>query len=292
MGTSNQTADFANSSGSQVQLVTKRGTNEWHGSLYEYYFAGNVGAANSWKNTHTPDVKSGLPYTPLPKSHYNRFGATAGCPIQPSFLGGKWYIFSNYEGYRYPNNTMFEKAVPTALMRAGVIQVQDKSGKYVAYNLNPYPVTVGGVTYRPATCGPNNTPCDPRAVGINPIVKQLWEKYMPLPNDPQYGDTYNTPGYRAPISLPAHSNTFVARIDHDFGPRWHFMSAYRYYKYNAYGTGQVDIGGLPPDCTFGKPCSVYTTPIQPWSMVFGLTTTVTNHLTNDVRFSYVRNLWA
>jgi hypothetical protein len=292
MGTSNQTADFANSAGSQVQLVTKRGTNEWHGSLYEYYFASNVGAANSWKNNHTPDVKSGLPYTPLPKSHYNRFGATGGGPFLPDFLGGRWYIFANYEGYRYPNNTMFEKAVPTALMRAGVIQVQDKSGKYVAYNLNPYPVTVGGVTYPPATCGPNNTPCDPRGIGINPVVKELWEKYMPLPNDPQYGDTYNTQGYRAPISLPARSNTFVARIDHDFSPKWHFMSSYRYYKYNAYDTGQVDIGGLLPGCTFGKPCSVYTTPSQPWSMVFGLTTTVTNHLTNDVRFSYVRNLWA
>jgi hypothetical protein len=292
MGTSNQTADFANSAGSQIQMVTKRGTSGWHGSLYEYYFASNVGAANTWRNNRTPDARSGLPYTPLPSSHYNRFGATAGGPVLPNFLGGKWYIFGNYEGYRYPRATTISKVVPTKLMRAGVIQVQDKNLNYVPYNLNPTPVTVDGVTYQPATCGSSNAPCDPRGIGLNPIVKQLWDKYMPLPNDPTAGDQVNTQGYLTPINLPEHSNTFVARIDHDFAPKWHFMSSYRYYKYNAYDSAQYDIGGLLPGCKFGEACSVYTMPSQPWSMVFGLTTTVTNHLTNDARFSYVRNLWA
>jgi hypothetical protein len=50
MGTSNQTADFANSAGSQVQMVTKRGTNELHGALYEYFYGTNIGAANTWLN--------------------------------------------------------------------------------------------------------------------------------------------------------------------------------------------------------------------------------------------------
>ncbi len=290
MGTSNQTADFGNSAGANVQMITKRGTNKFHGSAYEYYYGSNVGAANSWKNNHTPS--RGLPYTPLPSSHYNRFGGTLGGPLLPKdFLGGRWYFFANYEGYRYPANTMFEATVPTALMRAGVIQAQDKSGTYVPFNLNPNPVTVNGVTYQPAKCGSSNAPCDPRGVGLNPIVNQLWSKYMPLPNDPQYGDTYNTQGFRAPISLPEHSNTLVGRIDHDFGPKWHFMGSYRYYKYNANGDSQVDIGGLLPGCTFGVPCSVYTMPSLPWTYVFGMTTIITNHLTNDFRFSHVRNLW-
>jgi len=295
MGTINQTADFANSAGSQVQMITKRGTNKWHGSLYDFYFGTNVGAANSWKNNHTPS--RGLPYTPLPSSHYNRFGATGGGPLLPKeFLGGKWYIFANYEGYRYPNSTMYATAVPTALMRAGVIQVADSTGKYQPYNLNPTPVTVGGVTYQPAQCGANRTPCDPRGIGLNPIINQLWSKYMPLPNDLQYGGTnadgYNIAGYRAPIKLPEHSNTLVGRLDHDFGPNWHFMASYRYYKYNAYGSSQVDIGGVVKGCTFGVPCSVYTTPSQPWTYVLGMTTSVTPRMTNDFRYSHVRNLWA
>jgi hypothetical protein len=294
MGTSNQTADFANSAGSQIQMVTKRGTNQFHGSIYEYYFASNVGGANSWRNNHTPS--RGLSYTPLPKSHYNRFGASAGGPLFPKeFLGGKWYIFGNYEGYRFPNTTTYEVAVPTELMRAGVIQVL-VSGNYAPYNLNPNPVTVNGVTYQPAKCGSAGNPCDPRGIGLNPIVKQIWSTSMlPLPNDPAYGgglaDGRNIQGYLSEIQLPETSNFFVGRIDHDFGPKWHFMSAYRYYKYNAYGSSQVDIGGVLPGCKLGQACSVYTTPSQPWSLVFGLTTTITNRLTNDVRLSYVRNLW-
>jgi len=285
MSTSNQTADFANSAGSQIQMVTKRGTNTIHGSIYEYYFGSRVGGANTWSNN-----RRGMP---RPSSHYSRFGASLGGPVLPKdFLGGKWYLFGNYEGYRYPNNSTFTATVPTALMRAGVIQVPDKTGKYAAYNLNPGPVTVNGVTYQPATCGPNNAPCDPRGIGLNPIVNQLWSKYMPLPNDPVSGDTYNTQGFASIISTPDRTNTFVGRIDHDFGANWHFMASYRYYKEVANGTGQVDIGGVLPGCTFGKACSVYTTPNQPWSLVSGLTTTITNHLTNDLRISYVRNLWA
>jgi hypothetical protein len=294
LATSNQTADFGNSAGAQVQLITKRGTNQLHGSLYEYYFGTNIGAANSWLNNKTPSRMLGLPYTPLPKSHYSRFGASAGGPVGPNFLGGKWYIFGNFEGYRFPNATMDEKAVPSDLMKAGIIQVQNSAGNYVPYNLNPKPVTVGGITYQPATCGSSNTPCDPRGLGLNPIVSQLW-KSMPSGNDPGFtsggGDGYNILGYLAPIKLPQTSNFFVGRIDHDFGSRWHFMSAYRYYKYNAYGDSQVDIGGLLPGCTFGQMCSVYTTPSEPWSLVFGLTTAATDHLTNDLRLAYMRELW-
>ena len=54
VSTFNQTADFSGSIGAQIQMVTKRGTNTYHGSAYGYYYATNVGAANSWVNNHTP----------------------------------------------------------------------------------------------------------------------------------------------------------------------------------------------------------------------------------------------
>ena len=47
VGITNQTADFNGAAGSQVQMVTKRGTNQFHGALYDYYFATKVGAANT-----------------------------------------------------------------------------------------------------------------------------------------------------------------------------------------------------------------------------------------------------
>ena len=104
VGTSNQAADFNGAAGSQVQMVTKRGTNGFHGALYEYYFGSNVGAANLWKNNHT--LLNGQA-TPLPSTHRNRFGGAFGGPLTPKFWGGKTYFFANYEGMRFPNTVTF-----------------------------------------------------------------------------------------------------------------------------------------------------------------------------------------
>ena len=49
----NQTSDFNGSAGAQIQMVTRRGGQSWHGSAYEFYFGSNFGA-NSWSNNHTP----------------------------------------------------------------------------------------------------------------------------------------------------------------------------------------------------------------------------------------------
>ena len=256
VGTNYQTADFNGAGGGQVQMVTKRGTNRFHGSGYEYYFGSDLGA-NTWQNNHTPSRS--LPYTPLPSTHQNRFGASLGGPLTPSFLGGKTYFFYNYEGRRFPNVTTIDRLVPTPLMRAGVIQVQNSAGQIIPYNLNPRPVTVGGVTYQPAMCNANL--CDPRGIGLNPLVSDIWNKYMPLPNDPQAGDRYNTQGYLAPLRLPLSSNFMAARIDHDFGQNWRLMTGYRYYRFTQFTNNQVDIGGILPGDTFGAP-SAKTTKLQ------------------------------
>ena len=292
IGTSNQTADFAGAAGSQVAMVTKRGTNSFHGAAYEHYFAANVGAANLWKNNHTPS--SGLPFTPLPATHRNRYGFAGGGPLTPRFWGGKTYIFANYEGYRFPQTTTFEKAVPSALLRNGIIQVPNAAGVYQAYNLNDVPVTVNGVTYQPAVCS-NGSFCDPRGLGFNPIVRQIWQTMEPLPNDPQYvnsvSDGVNQQGYLANISLPQKSDFFVVRLDHEFGSKWKFMSSYRYYRFSQLATTQVDIGGVLPGDTFGVPASSAPRPQKPSYLVAGLTTNISANLTNDFRVSYLRNFW-
>src|SRR6266478_870877 len=119
VNTANQTADFNSSAGAQVQVVTRRGTNAWHGSGYEYYFDNNF-------NANTFDNKAVLPADggPLPQAsyHYNRFGAAGGGPIIPkTILGGKTYFFGNYEGFRWNNSQTYEVAVPSANMRAGIL---------------------------------------------------------------------------------------------------------------------------------------------------------------------------
>jgi hypothetical protein len=287
VATSGQTADFNGSSGSQIQMATKRGTNSFHGSGYEYYFAQNIGASNTWDANHTP--ANGFGYTPLPVTHTNRFGGALGGQLIPKkILGGKTYFFVNYEGYRFPQSAVYERAVPTPLLRAGVIQINE-GGKYVPFNLNPSPVTVNGVTYAPATC--NGGGCDPRGFGFNSQVSQLWQKYMPLPNDPLSGDHFNTQGYLSNIALPSHGNNYVSRIDHDFSDKWRFMASYRYYRYVKLGTQQVDIGGALPGDTLGTPAARAVRPQIPSFFVTGLTTNITPTITNDFRFSYLRNFW-
>jgi hypothetical protein len=315
VSTFNQTADFNNSIGSEVQMATKRGTKDFHGSVYGYYYATNIGAANTWTNNHTckpfipaadclsissPTNGTGsfpLPgfSNPLPSNHRDRFGASLGGPAAPSFLGGKWFFFFNYEGLRYPNVSTYERTVPTALMRAGVIQQPNSAGVWVPYNLNPVAVTVNGVTYQPAVCGPINNPvaCDPRGIGLNPIVNQIWSKFMPLPNDPIYsgGDLYNTQGYLSTIRAPLTSDTYVGRIDHDFNDKNRFMASYRYLNLQNLTTNQVDIGGALAGDTFGNPTPVAPRPQKPSFFVTGLTTNLTPNMINDFRFSFLRNFW-
>src|SRR5271154_1005897 len=159
VNTANQTADFNSSAGAQVQVVTKRGTNAWHGTGYEYYFDNHLNA-NTFDNNFSG--------TPLASYHYNRFGAAGGGPlISKKILGGKTYFFGNYEGFRWNNSATFERAVPSANMRLGIL-------------------TFGGVDYNlntGANCGANAaTPCDPRGIGINSLVQQMWNKYEPIGN--------------------------------------------------------------------------------------------------------------
>jgi hypothetical protein len=301
VSTANQTADFNGGGGSQVQMVTKRGTNTFHGTVYEYYLDDNFGGANTWDNNSTG--------TKQPSYHFNRFGAAAGGKIPHSnFLGGSWYIFGNYEGFRYPQSSTYERNFPTPALRAGIIHLNGQT-----INLNPFPVvdpgcgsatkgcnvTTTGQLIQPTMCPAG--PCDPRGYGTtlngqpngtpNPVI-QLWNTYLPLPNDCTQGDGSNYCGYKGSISTPISSNFGVARIDHDFAKNWHFNATYHYYKLSKVSAGQWDIGGFFPGDTKGQYAAVRNLPQNPWIYTAGLTTDISPTLTNDFHFSYTRNWWA
>jgi hypothetical protein len=217
-------------------------------------------------------------------------GAAGGGPIiSKNVLGGKTYFFANFEGFWWPGSTTVEKMVPTANMRNGIL-------------------TFNGVNYNMATgtnCGPTAAAaCDPRGLGINPNITKLWS-FMPLPNEPTAAgngcggfastplcDGVNVQGFKANGSNSYTSHFGVARLDHDFGPKWHFNSSYRYYKLVRASTSQVDIGGFFPGDTKGTPAILGTRPQQPWYLVAGLTTNITPNTTNDFHFSYLRNFWS
>jgi hypothetical protein len=281
VGTNNQTADFNSSAGAQVQMVTKRGGNNWHGTLYEYYFDNNWNG-NTWDNNANG--------APRDSFHYNRFGVAGGGPIVwKNFLGGKWFLFGNYEGFRWPNTTTFYRMVPSDLMRQGILQYKDKNDVVQQYNLNP---ANGPLAQCPAG------PCDPRGLGISPTMQALWQ-FEPEPtpgaqcsNIGSRCDGLNTQAFRGTLSLPWNENFAVGRVDHDFGAKWHLSATYHYYNLQRATASQVDIGGFFPGEKLGVPTSIHKRPQQPSYYTAGLTTNITSHVTNDLHYSYLRNYWA
>jgi Carboxypeptidase regulatory-like domain len=274
VATNNQTADFASSAGGQVMLVTKRGTDTFHGSAYEF-FQNQALNANTWDNNRHGN--------PIVKFHDNRFGGSIGGPMLPGkHLGGRTYFYAFYEGRRFPGTAqVLEWTVPSALMRQGILQYKDAGG--VIHQVDLKTATV---------CGDGTQACDPRGVGISPVVSQLWNTHVPLPNDPTgAGDTLNTQGFRAPLSLPEKENYGAGRIDHDFGDKWRLFTSYRIYKDIHPSTDQIDIGGLLPGHKLGVPASASNNPRDPRYAVLGLTGTLTPRLVNEFHVSYLRDDW-
>ncbi len=101
-------------------MVTKRGTNSFHGSLYEYYLGSNCRSQFLVEQPHSGSSQGPSLHTAALKSS-EPLRHSLGGPLLPNFLGGKTYFFVNYEGRRFPQGTTIEKLVPTPSLRAGII---------------------------------------------------------------------------------------------------------------------------------------------------------------------------
>jgi hypothetical protein len=281
VNTANQTADFNSSAGAEVKVVTKRGTNAYHGTAYEYYRDNNW-SSNSWQNNNPAFL------TGLPSFHYSRFGGAVGGPLIPKeVLGGKTYFFFNYEGFRFPNSETINRDVPSPAMQLGLL-TDTTTG--TVYNLNPNAVTYNGTTYP----GSGST-IDPRGLGVNPVVQQVWQKYEPASNAGcinSFCDGVNILGFAANVGLPQTSKFAVVRLDHDFSSKQHFMASYRYYNLKNAVDSQIDIGGFFSGDKIGTPASQSGDPQQPWYLVAALTSNITPNVTNDIHYSFLRNWWA
>ena len=104
--TSNFSAEYANSGGGVINVVSKSGTNQFHGSLFEY-FRNDVLAANDFFSNRSGKARAAL--------RYNQFGGAVGGPI----IKNRTFSFFAYEGLREGIPTVVTTSVPTALQRAG-----------------------------------------------------------------------------------------------------------------------------------------------------------------------------
>ncbi|PYT78863.1 MAG: hypothetical protein DMG40_18585 [Acidobacteria bacterium] len=208
VGVTNNNASFQRAEGGQINVISKTGSNDFHGAVY-WYHQNSALNANTWDNGHTPDG-SGKDFTPKQPQHDNRGGVTFGGPLKKD----KTFFFGNYELRRFPQSVEVERIVPTSTLRNGIL-------------------TFGGVQYNLATsmaCGASgNLPCDPRGIGISPTVQQLWNM-MPTGNDPNVGDHVNTEGFRTNVAEPLKDDFVNFRLDHNFTDKVRFFGRYLYHR--------------------------------------------------------------
>jgi hypothetical protein len=170
--TTNANADQGRSSGAQVALVTKSGTNELHGSLY-WFLRNNATSANSFFNN-----LSGLP---IAKLNRNIYGGSLGGPIVKNRL----FLFGNFEGRQDRSADSVLRLVPSNDMRNGILKYVNNAGAVVTV---PRAELASRV--------------DPLGIGASQRVLDIFRQY-PEPNDFTQGDGYNIVGHRfnAPIKL-------------------------------------------------------------------------------------------
>jgi hypothetical protein len=105
--TSVPTAEFGRGQGAQVSIVTRSGTNQFHGSAFEYLRNSDLDAADFFTN-RLGGAKNTL--------HRNQYGATFGGPIRKN----QTFFFASWEGFRQVNPTVSSTRVPTATEREQV----------------------------------------------------------------------------------------------------------------------------------------------------------------------------
>jgi hypothetical protein len=204
--TTNANASQGRSSGAQVSLVTKGGTNQFHGGVYEFH-RNTVTSANDFFNNRTG--------TPTPKLLRNLFGGTIGGPIKQD----KAFFFFNYEGRRDASEVSVVRNVPLASLGQGQLR---------------FPNTSGGIT----TLSTNQLN-SLFAAGVNPLAVGVFadaaRKYPA--NDFTVGDStatrlLNTAGYRFNASTPLRWNTNIVRFDYNYNEKQQFMLRGNYQQDN------------------------------------------------------------
>ena len=113
METDSYPAEFGRSGSGIVNIILKSGTNQFHGSAYEFLRNSAMDANNYFSNLHG---------TPLPSFKRSQFGASLGGPVEiPKLYDGKskTFFFFSYEGLRQGTAAQLTATVPTALQRTG-----------------------------------------------------------------------------------------------------------------------------------------------------------------------------
>jgi hypothetical protein len=275
--TTNPNADQGRSSGAQVTLVTKSGSNDFHGSLYEYH-RNTVTTANDWFNN-----KAGVE---RPQLLRNIFGGAIGGPI----IKNRAFFFGTYEGFREATGTTVLREVPLPTLGQGIVRYRTDSG---ANDPGCPAGTPAGVRcLNVAQINAAYTAANGVTPGVNPIaLAALADAARRYPaNDPGVGDGLNTSGFRFNARTPSELNTYIARFDFNLTDRQNLFVR---------GNYQMDLVTL---ATYGDTdCSANADSIQcfpdtpartlwnhPKGIAIGHTWTASNNFVNRFTYGFTR----
>ena len=260
VATANTNSDEGRSAGAQVSLITKSGTNKFHGGAYEYNRP-TLTVSNNWF-VKQAELNSGDANIP-PKLIRNIFGGAVGGPI----IRDKLFFFGNYEGNRQAEDEVVTQEVPTAAYQAGTLT-------YPGGSLTP-----AQVTQLDAPCismGGCESAQYPPGPGPNPNALAYF-KSMPAANGTTQGDGLNEGSFTFASPNPVTFNTSIGRID------WTPNEKQRIF---ARGGLQKDTTGYAEQFPGQPPAQTFEDNTK--GIVAGDTWSISPNIVNDLRFGYIR----
>lgn len=217
--TSNANPDDGGTSGAQIAMVTKSGTNSIHGSLYEYH-RNTYTSANDYFNKQAQlqgcTLANPNDCNHPPKLIRNIFGASIGGPIKKDRL----FLFLNYEGTRRAEQTVSSgEEVPSLALRDGVIQYRCANPSQCPGGAGSAVQGKSGQMYTPAAgyvaLGYQQLQqIDPIHAGPDPAAMAYFNT-LPVPNSNVTGDGFNYQGFV--FASPTHQiqNVYIAHADYN-----------------------------------------------------------------------------
>jgi hypothetical protein len=225
--TNSYSAEFGRFAGGVINVLTKSGTNQFRGSLFEFW-RNNALNAHDWNNPAD---------SPL---HRNQFGGTFGGPIRRD----KTFFFGSYGGLRQKTSTFLNSAiVPTAAERNGDFS-NSPGANFVVPGGTAYPGQTSGTRFH----------CD-RATGLptggtqtnnvicpsffDPTAARLINQVIPLANKTNtQGAVTILNGWQGVIPNPFSTNEFLGKVDHNWGANHRLTASY----FTTAGTNEIRAG--------------------------------------------------
>jgi Carboxypeptidase regulatory-like domain len=225
-GVAGFTANSGPGGGGQFELVTRSGTNEWHGNVNEYH-RDNSTVANNWFNDQAK-IRA-------PKLVQNQFGGSIGGPIKHD----KLFFFFNFLASRTASDTSVLRIVPLPSLTAGNVNyINDNAGCGSGSRLNTTPNCISSIT--PAQIAA----FDPAGIGDSPQALNIFKLY-PAANDRTTGDGVNTGGFRFNAPTPDNLTNYVGRVDWQLTPHIHLYGRGTVARENAVNAAAQFPGAQP-----------------------------------------------